>query len=131
MNRLVDCAYTTSQRTVATKQGGIEETSLRRNNDSVATNRPVSNAVGLHFVNSIMHAFTTKPYVLSGRAGVRVATVQNVGLERPDPRAAGNINKTAGMTLASEDGVDQMVVTRSQSMELRLQKKLQQQKKQQ
>lgn len=50
MNALVARVYTTSERTAATKHGGIDESSFRRNNDLVGTKRPVRNDVSPHFV---------------------------------------------------------------------------------
>lgn len=120
---LVTCAYTTSEQTAATKHGRID--SLRWNKDSVVTNRPIANAGGPHFVDSLLHSFITQPYVLSGRTGVRATTVQNGVLERSGPRSADNINTNAEVMLASEDGINRMVITRSQSADLRRQQQLQ------
>lgn len=51
MHARVTGEYTTSEPTAATKHGEIDDTLLRRNNESVPINRPVANAVVLHFVN--------------------------------------------------------------------------------
>lgn len=127
---MVTRAYRTSERTAATKHGGIYDNSLRRNKDSVSTIRPVANAVGLHFVDTLMNAFTTQLFLLRSQTGVLATTVHNDGLESTGTRAADNMDTTAEVTLDSEDSVNQMVVTRSQSAKLRRHQELQQQRQQ-
>lgn len=58
INALVACAYKNSERTAATKRGGLEDTSLCQNNESIANDGEVANAVGPHMVEYLMHAFT-------------------------------------------------------------------------
>lgn len=115
INALVARSYTNSERTAATKRDGIDDTSFCQKKDSVATDRAVANAVGPHFAVSLMHAFTNQPHGLSSRTVVRAKTIQNGVFESSGPRAADNINATAEVTFASEDGFNQMFVTRSRS----------------
>lgn len=126
MTELVDRAYTKLERTNITKRN-TDETSQCGDGNATTTDRTVANGEGAHFVDGSLGAFMTQPYVLPERTGVQTTKVGYDYIVEPDTCVAGSINTNAKATFASGDGLNQMAITRSHSVELSRQKRLLQQ----
>lgn len=79
----------------------------------------------MHFVNGLLRAFMTKPFVFQKRTSVPTANVRCDDIVEPDTRMVGMINTDAEATFAFSDGDNQMDISRSQSDNLRQQNRLQ------